>query len=74
MPLPKTQRKLNELIRDLRGRSVKELRKKFKYKSKELVNNIGQLIIKHYGFRQINLLIEFKGAHSIIKHPKGYGK
>ena len=40
MPLPKTQRKLNELIRDLRGRSVKELRKKFKYRSKELVNNI----------------------------------
>ena len=50
------------------------MRKKFKYRSKELVNNIGQLIIKHYGFRQINLLIEFKGAHSIIKHPKGYGK
>jgi len=40
MPQPKAQYKLTQLIKDIKDKDTKELRKKFKYKSKELIDHI----------------------------------
>lgn len=40
MPIPKAQYKLNTLIKDLKDKDTKELRKKFEYQSKDLIDNI----------------------------------